>query len=95
MTDHTHTEQKTDGNSNWRFNARCRKGGFFVSDRRNRTSITVKLQPEELSKLLETMRTENPDTPTTPGAFLKRAALISVQRLLAWRIVSPTISSPS
>jgi len=95
MTDHTHTEQKTDGNSNWRFNARCRKGGFFVSDRRNRTSITVKLQPEEFARLLAAMNTADSSGRTTPGAFLKRAALISVQRLLAWRIVSPTISSPS
>jgi integrase len=80
MTDHTHTEQKTDGNSNWRFNARCRKGGFFVSDRRNRTSITVKLQPEEFSKLLETMRTENPDTPKPRRVHLVSQAIEILER---------------
>jgi hypothetical protein len=46
-----------------------------VSDRRNRTSITVKLQSEEFSRLLDAMKAANPDSPTTPGAFLKRAAL--------------------
>lgn len=42
---------------------------------KRRTSINIKLQPEEFSKLLDAMNSENPDSPTTPGAFLKRAAL--------------------
>ena len=42
---------------------------------KQRTSINIKLQPEEFSKLLDAMKTASPDSPTTPGAFLKRAAL--------------------
>ena len=42
---------------------------------KRRTSINIKLQPEEFSKLLDAMKTASPDSPTTPGAFLKWAAL--------------------
>ena len=51
-----------------------------MSDRRNRTSITVKLQPEEFSKLLETMRTENPDTPKPRRVHLVSQAIEILER---------------
>jgi hypothetical protein len=42
---------------------------------KRRTSINIKLQPEEFSKLLDVMNAASPGSPITPGAFLKRVAL--------------------
>jgi hypothetical protein len=39
------------------------------------TTITIRLRPDQLSKLLATIKTADPDGRTTPGAFVKRAAL--------------------
>lgn len=39
------------------------------------TTITIRLRPDQLSKLLATIKTADPEGRTTPGAFVKPAAL--------------------
>ena len=39
------------------------------------TKITIRLRPDQLSKLLATIKTADPEGRTTPGAFVKQAAL--------------------